>query len=207
MHDSAFSQIRDFILFNTTLLLQDDSGIPFHYFSTFKWKKYIFGEYTNPTIKVFQKNKQIDLADYYATHEKIGIPFKMGYGHNQERPNLLLAIPRRFADKMPAIKVVEAVESRGSSRKMPDFVAFAHGLMRKKGNSGCSCNKRARSQELPPIPPVEERFLLPIPPDTIGRFHWPNKSARSLIQGGYGSVGLTNHSATRFRGPPRSTKQ
>ncbi|MDR2067510.1 MAG: hypothetical protein LBP41_00790, partial [Holosporaceae bacterium] len=49
MHDSAFSQIRDFILSNTRLLLQDDSGIPFHYFNSLRWEKYIFGEYTVPT--------------------------------------------------------------------------------------------------------------------------------------------------------------
>jgi hypothetical protein len=165
MHDSAFSKIRDFILFNTRLLLQDDSGIPFYHFNSLKWERYIFGEYTDPTGKIFQKNKQMDLADYYATHEKIGIPFKIGYGYNKERPNLFLAIPRRFAGKMLA---TNAMRSRAMSGKTyPDFVALAHDLVKKKGEGDCSCKRKERPRELPPIPLVNVRFLLPIPPDTV----------------------------------------
>ncbi|MDR1375753.1 MAG: hypothetical protein LBJ45_02985 [Holosporaceae bacterium] len=162
MHDLSFSKIRDFILSNTKLLLQDDSGIPFRYFNSSKWEKHIFGEYTNPTLKVFQKNKQADLADYYAAHEKIEIHFKMGYGYGQERPNLLLAVPMLIE-----IPVARAEARSNFSQKTPDFVTLAHNLMQKAGEGGCSCKRKTRPPQLPPIPPVEERFLLPIPPDTI----------------------------------------
>ncbi|MDR2067830.1 MAG: hypothetical protein LBP41_02470, partial [Holosporaceae bacterium] len=123
---------------------------------------------------VFQKNKQIDLANYYAAHDKIGIPFKIGYGYSRERPNLLLAIPRRFVAKASATKAAGSFSSPG--RAYPDFVALAHSFVRKNGNGGgCSCNKKARPRELPQIPPVEERFLLPIPPDIVELWiHWPN---------------------------------
>ncbi|MDR1561191.1 MAG: hypothetical protein LBS23_02440 [Holosporaceae bacterium] len=97
MHNREFSGIRDFILNNTQSLLQDDSGIPFYHFN-FGWDKYIFGEYTQPTLPIFRPFKQQNLAHYYATHDKAEIPFNIGYGFEQGRPNLLLAIPCRISD-------------------------------------------------------------------------------------------------------------
>jgi hypothetical protein len=105
MHDSSFSKIRNLILNDSKLLLQDDSGIPFCYFGD-KWEKFIFGEYTVPTLKTFRKNKQNDLADYYASNEKLKIPFKIGYGFNQERPNLLLVVsPQRQKKRKNLMKM------------------------------------------------------------------------------------------------------
>jgi hypothetical protein len=92
LHDKTASQIRDFILENTKVVLQDDTGIPFRYFDA-KWEKNIFGMYTQPTLLVFKAYKQQNLSNYYATHNPLSIGFKIGYGFNKERPNLLLAIP------------------------------------------------------------------------------------------------------------------
>jgi hypothetical protein len=92
MHNDLFSTIRKFILQNSRAILQDDSGIPFRCFDR-NWTKLTFGQYSAPTLLAFKNCMQPDLFKYYNTHEKIEIPFKIGYGFDQGKPNLLLAIP------------------------------------------------------------------------------------------------------------------
>jgi hypothetical protein len=96
LHDKSASQTRDFILENAKAVLQDDTGIPFHYFDS-RWDKHVFGQYTQPTLPIFRNYQQKTLSDYYANHKPVEIGFKIGYGFNQERPNLILAIPTHRA--------------------------------------------------------------------------------------------------------------
>jgi len=98
LHDNNFSNLRSFILENTAAILQDDTGIPFRYFQNGKnapktWEVLVFGKYTHPTLPCFSRNIQKDLSSYYATNSTIEIPFRIGYGFTQDRPNLLLAVP------------------------------------------------------------------------------------------------------------------
>ncbi|MDR2766196.1 MAG: hypothetical protein LBB63_01900 [Holosporaceae bacterium] len=146
MHDSSFSRIRDLILNDSQLLLQDDSGIPFCYFGD-RWEKFIFGEYTTPTLKTFQKNRQQDLADYYASHEKFRIPFKIGYGFNQERPNLLLAVSPQRQKGPPSV----AETSTNESMKSGENDVSGRNLLRSDG--------LIDSSSTPSPPPIEDRFL------------------------------------------------
>ncbi|MFM7726600.1 MAG: GYF domain-containing protein, partial [Flavobacteriales bacterium] len=48
LHNSSFSNIRDAILTNTRLLLQDDSGMPFSFFTSDVWTTNLYGKYTRP---------------------------------------------------------------------------------------------------------------------------------------------------------------
>jgi hypothetical protein len=118
LHDKMASQIKDFILGNTRGVLQDDTGIPFRDFDA-KWEKSIFGAYTQPTLPVFKAYQQQNLSNYYATHNPIGIEFKIGYGFNQERPNLLLAIPqyREIIQQMQNLKDNDADHECPCKRK------------------------------------------------------------------------------------------
>ncbi|MCR5225247.1 MAG: hypothetical protein K6C34_04140 [Alphaproteobacteria bacterium] len=93
LHNKEFSKVRAFILDNSQAVLQDDTGIPFYFFDS-KWEKYPFGVYTQPTLPVFERFRQQTLSDFFAQNDPKPISFKIGYGFYQNRPNLLLAIPK-----------------------------------------------------------------------------------------------------------------
>jgi hypothetical protein len=88
----AFSQTRDFLLKSSTLILQDDSGIPFHDFPVDQWKIQLFGVYTDP-LPIFQLHKEPELAAAYTSPSTYAgeLPFGVGYHVNAPEANLLLA--------------------------------------------------------------------------------------------------------------------
>ncbi len=94
MHNRSFSKIRSFILENSEYILQDDTGIPFYFFRL-DWNCRAFGVYSEPTLPIFHSYKQQSLKKFFDESEYIEIPFKIGYGFRQGRPNLLLATPMR----------------------------------------------------------------------------------------------------------------
>lgn len=94
MHRDEFSTIRDLILANSQAVLQDDSGIPFHFLSSATWKVQLFGEYTRP-YGSFRYLIQSDLQKAYHDPGVRPLPFRIGYGYGKVNSNLLLA--RRIA--------------------------------------------------------------------------------------------------------------
>lgn len=93
--DHTLSKARSFILKNSRSILQDDTGMPFDCYRK-GWSRYAFGSYTEPTLAVFQKvYKQPRMAAFFEKHSLASIPFKIGYGFTQCRPNLLLAVPKK----------------------------------------------------------------------------------------------------------------
>ncbi|MDR0581168.1 MAG: hypothetical protein LBG04_03595 [Holosporaceae bacterium] len=92
LHDQCASQMRTFLLKNSSAILQDDTGIPFgHLLSTHQI--YPYGIYRKPALNVFKHFQQKDLQSFFSNHNPIAIPFKIGYGFNQEDRNLILALP------------------------------------------------------------------------------------------------------------------
>ena len=61
MHSDNFSQVRGYLLAHSKVILQDDSGIPYRFFSKDKWNLRFYGHYPGP-IRRFLKNAQPDLA-------------------------------------------------------------------------------------------------------------------------------------------------
>ncbi len=61
MHETYFSNIRNFLMGKAVAVLQDDSGIPFRYFLGGGWQIYFFGRYSG-TLDIFKKYYQADLA-------------------------------------------------------------------------------------------------------------------------------------------------
>lgn len=92
MHDDRFSLARDFLLSQSRVILQDDSGIPFRYFAH-GWALRFYGSYDRP-IELFAKHQQDDLRQAYHTNPAGPLEFGSGYQVNQWRGNLLLAIKR-----------------------------------------------------------------------------------------------------------------
>jgi hypothetical protein len=106
LHDPTLSNLKKFILDNSQFVLQDDTGVPFADFDK-KWNKFAFGTYTEPTLTIFKGYKQHSLVEFFKHSEKVKIPFKMGYGYNQCRPNLVLAIPNKSAEGADIIDSTE----------------------------------------------------------------------------------------------------
>ncbi|MDR2645969.1 MAG: hypothetical protein LBC04_02220 [Holosporaceae bacterium] len=92
LHDQCASQMRAFLLTNSSAILQDDTGIPFCYLSS-THQIYPFGTYKKPALNVFKHFLQKDLQNFFSNHSTVAIPFKIGYGFNQDDRNLILALP------------------------------------------------------------------------------------------------------------------
>ncbi len=48
LHRREFSLIRNLVLANSSAVLQDDSGIPYHWFGADQWKVQLYGDYDRP---------------------------------------------------------------------------------------------------------------------------------------------------------------
>ncbi|RYD63382.1 MAG: hypothetical protein EOP83_12340 [Verrucomicrobiaceae bacterium] len=94
MHDSGFTGIRDWVLGNSSAIVQDDSGIPYRNFDASKWDIRLFGNYEAP-IALFAKHMQPDLkAAYNATGGGPTVPFGSGYQIRDYNANLLIAVKK-----------------------------------------------------------------------------------------------------------------
>tara|TARA_Y100000385_G_C13087450_1_gene637083 strand:+ start:1660 stop:2796 length:1137 start_codon:yes stop_codon:yes gene_type:complete len=89
-HKSYFSKIRNFILNTSSIILQDDSGIPYKYFSSSNWKTKLYGNYTK-VIPLFSNLLQKDLKIAYEDPKKVtsrDLPFRIGYSVQVGKTNL-----------------------------------------------------------------------------------------------------------------------
>lgn len=101
MHNANFSQVRNFLLENSKIILQDDSGIPIRLFDPAKWEFRPYGRYVHP-IPIFEEMYQQRLADLYYRSPPRPIDFGVGYRWHPNESNLLLAI-RLPADVTAAV--------------------------------------------------------------------------------------------------------
>lgn len=91
MHNASFSGIRAAILAQTHQLLQDDSGIPYRFFSDkTQWEVTLYGKYV-PPIKLFSNYYQPDLNKAYNDSTMTRKDLNFGIGYNFNNSNLLLA--------------------------------------------------------------------------------------------------------------------
>lgn len=94
-HQVGFAKLVDFVLENTTLLLQDDTGVPYRVLQHHKWQLKYFGIYDEPYGESFVAYKQPDLARYFIEQRALikELPFRIGYGYGKVPSNLLIAMP------------------------------------------------------------------------------------------------------------------
>ena len=90
LHKPEFSIIREQVLASSAAVLQDDSGIPYRFYTAAGWKVQLYGEYIRP-YGSFRWLEQTDLRDAYRTQEPRPLPFRIGYGFGKVPSNLLLA--------------------------------------------------------------------------------------------------------------------
>jgi hypothetical protein len=114
----AFSETRNFLLNTSQLILQDDSGIPYRYFTPGTWRIQLFGVYTDP-LPIFKLRREAELeAAYGTTYFKGSLPFGAGYHVNASDANLLLATKERG--------------SLGTQQPMPELPALPARLLTKR---------------------------------------------------------------------------
>jgi hypothetical protein len=63
-HHDEFSTIRDMVMDHSAAVFQDDSGVPYHFFTADKWNVQLYGEYTKP-YGSFSWLEQPDLRKAY----------------------------------------------------------------------------------------------------------------------------------------------
>jgi hypothetical protein len=122
LHNSSFSQVRNFILDNSATILQDDTGVPARLFDTAKWQLRPFGRYVNP-IPVFEGMYQTKLNELYRKNQPIPINFGVGYRWYPNESNLLLAIRSDGAPDVTATVSQEAAPRQQEVAPRPQEAA------------------------------------------------------------------------------------
>jgi hypothetical protein len=91
MHKPYFSTIRGTILTKSSVVVEEDSGIPYRYFDPAAWDVRLFGTYAEP-IELFKDWSQDDLKAAYSAGTGVQpLDFAMGYRHRGQS-NLLVAV-------------------------------------------------------------------------------------------------------------------
>jgi hypothetical protein len=90
LHRDRYSELRTYILDRSTLVLQDDSGIPVSYFDPSTWNIQPFGNYVGP-IPLFRNRYQASLARLFRVSGRKGLDFGVGYQWRRNSSNLMLA--------------------------------------------------------------------------------------------------------------------
>jgi hypothetical protein len=90
IHNPGFSIIREHVLAESAAVLQDDSGVPYHFYLSPSWRVQLYGEYVRP-YGSFSWMEQPDLRNAYLTQKPRPLPFRIGYGSKAVPSNLLFA--------------------------------------------------------------------------------------------------------------------
>lgn len=90
-HQNNFSTIRNFLLEQSDLIVQDDAGIPIRYFDSSKWNVRFYGDYLGP-IDIF---KQFYQPELHSMNSAGSLPFGIGYRGWDPRKSALIVATRR----------------------------------------------------------------------------------------------------------------
>lgn len=93
MHEGGFERVRNWLLTHSDLHVQDDSGIPLHYFDRAKWQLRFCGRYPGP-INIFKQHTQPDLLAAYSAAAPLPMGFSFGYRWQPNESGLMLARPK-----------------------------------------------------------------------------------------------------------------
>lgn len=90
MHGGSFDTVKKFLLQHSTLIVQDDSGIPLRNFNPADWRLRFCGAYPGP-IEIFQEHTQPALADAMRRSHAAPLPFGFGYRWQRTESTLIIA--------------------------------------------------------------------------------------------------------------------
>jgi len=92
--ESGFSTIRNFLLDQSNIIVEDDSGIPYRNFDPARWQMRLYGNYQAP-IDIFKQFYQPDLANAFAHSSPPELPFGIGYRGWDPKKSALIVGYRR----------------------------------------------------------------------------------------------------------------
>jgi len=113
MHRDHFSEVRNFLLEHSRVLLQDDSGIPVARFDQARWQLHLFGHYSGP-IGLFANKYQSKLAHLFERDHVEPIEFGIGYRWRPQTSNLMLAVKTDAAND-DAVSTAQAAPVSGQA--------------------------------------------------------------------------------------------
>ena len=115
-HSGGFSGVRDFLLANSAVLVQDDSGIPLVYYNAKRWDLRPFGRYLGP-IGIFPGKYQSSYAALFRKSHPID--FGIGYRWRPNESNLLMAVRTSAepGEPAPEASARSTPEENGSESK------------------------------------------------------------------------------------------
>jgi hypothetical protein len=90
MFEDGFAKVRNFILDHSSMIVQDDSGIPLANFNRSKWNLRLFGTYVGP-IALFKEHYQPALHDLFENSNPGPLTIGFGYQWNYHKSNLIVA--------------------------------------------------------------------------------------------------------------------
>ncbi|HEY3380712.1 MAG TPA: hypothetical protein VGK32_03030 [Vicinamibacterales bacterium] len=94
LHGTQFTSVRQLLLTHSTLILEDDSGIPLRFLKPADWQVTLYGRYQKP-VKDFNYGYQSDLARAYAVERGVKpLTFSFGYHWEAGSAAVLLAVRR-----------------------------------------------------------------------------------------------------------------
>jgi hypothetical protein len=91
MFENGFTNVRDFLLTHSKVLVQDDSGIPITAFDPAKWDLRFFGSYIGP-IDLFKQHFQPQLQTLYQQSNPGPLDFGIGYRWSSKKSTLIVAV-------------------------------------------------------------------------------------------------------------------
>ena len=97
LFENGFNRVRDFLISNSNLVVQDDSGIPITYFNPDKWNLRLFGTYVGP-IELFKQHYQPKLTELYQRSNPIEFGIGFGYQWDYRKSNLIIATRGRAGE-------------------------------------------------------------------------------------------------------------
>ncbi len=103
MHRSDFSTVRDFLLSHSKTIIQDDSGIPYRFFTPGDWEVRLAGHYRGP-IDLFKESYQTDLEHAFKAQPPMELPFSAGYRWHSNESSLMLATALKAIPKAEPVK-------------------------------------------------------------------------------------------------------
>jgi hypothetical protein len=97
LHGSDFSTVRDFVLRNSTLIVQDDTGVPYRFLKPGEWDVRLYGKYAKP-VKDFNYGFQKDLdAVFTQPGQAKPLPFSYGYHWKDGASAVVVAVKKPTA--------------------------------------------------------------------------------------------------------------
>jgi len=94
LHSGNFSLARNFLLKQSDVIIEDDSGIPLRNFPKGQWAFHPFGRYVGP-ISIFPNRYQRDMQRLFNRNRAKKINFGIGYRWRTHETHVLLAIKKK----------------------------------------------------------------------------------------------------------------